>query len=405
MSSESHIRVLVLHALYTDQMSYFDDWLDALKSYAGFSAVEFNILESPRELRRRIGEVDAIVALHSTNGDTTMHLERHVGVLTDRRVPLISFVGNEVNLPGISIAAKRRVLGEIRPQWIATQLLQEAGEFLFGDLPSLGVVSIPHALNVVTFRSITDPKTRPIDIGTRVSRYLPHLGDDDRNRIADRFIEIGPARGLATDISHQRHDRDGWAAFLNRCKGTVSSEAGSWFIERDDATVNAIRKYLREFSGTMEIANDSVLLRFGYKFPRWLRQLAARAFKRGGGHYEFENSSISDMAETYKDIYARFFAEKARPAIYGKCLSSRHLDAAGTKTCQIMFRGRFNDILQADRHYLALDSDFGNLDEVMRRFADEGERTAVTEAAYAHARANHTYEHRVRQLEGLLRRS
>ncbi len=47
-----------------------------------------------------------------------------------------------------------------------------------------------------------------------------------------------------------------------------------------------------------------------------------------------------------------------------------------------MLNGRFNDILQPDRHYLALDPDLGNLDDVLRRFVDNDERTAVTEAAY-----------------------
>jgi hypothetical protein len=413
MSKESRIRVLALHARYTDQLSYFDDWLDALKSYAGFSTVEFDILKPPDELRGHIGATDAIVALHSTNGDTTMHLERHVGVLSDRRVPLISFVGNELNLPDTPIAAKRRVLGQIRPEWIATQMLQEAGEFLFGDLPSHGVVSIPHALNVSSFRSLTDPKVRPIDIGTRVARYLPHMGDDDRNRIADRFIDVGRARGLSTDISHERHNRDGWASFLNRCKGTISSEAGSWFIERDDATVNAIQKRSRqraeqlerEARGTMEIPIDSVLLKLGYRLPPRLQRLAAHIFRSAGGRFESEAPSPSIQPETYEEIYARFFAGKPRPTIYGKCVSSRHFDAVGTKTCQIMFRGRFNDILQADHHYLALDPDFGNLNDVLRRFGDEGERTAVTEAAHEHVLAGHTYKHRMQQVEGLLRKS
>ena len=405
MSSESCIRVLVLHARYTDQISYFDDWLDALKSYAGFDVVEFNVLDAPRELRRRIHDVDGVVALHSVNGDTTVHLERHIGVLSGRRVPLVSFVGNEVNLPGTSIAAKRSALGRIRPQWIATQLLQEAGELLFGDLPSLGVVSIPHALNASAFRPSTDPNERPIDIGTRVARYVPHLGDNDRNRIADRFIELGRERKLSTDICHQRYNRDGWASFLNNCKGTVSSEAGSWFLERDDATVNAIRKYLRKRGGAMEIANDLMLLRLGYLLPRWMRRLAARAFHGVGGRYEFQTASEASERQIYEEIYARFFANKLRPGVYGKCLSSRHFDAIGTKTCQIMFRGRFNDILEGDRHYLALDHDFGNLDDVLRRFADEGERTAVTEAARAHVLAGHTYVHRMRQLETLLRKS
>ncbi|MGI8526922.1 MAG: glycosyltransferase family protein [Pseudolabrys sp.] len=397
---ESRIRVLALHARYTDQISYFDDWLDALKAHPGFDVAEFDILRSPRDLSRRLRETDAVIALHSTNGDTTMHLERHVTALASRRVPLITFVGNELNMPGGSITAKRRVFGQIAPQWIATQLMQEAGQFLFGDVASDGVISIPHALNASVFRPLAGSKDRSIDLGTRVARYLPHIGDDDRNRIADRFIAIGRERHLVTDISHQRFDRAGWVAFLNRCKGTVSSEAGSWFIERDDATVNAIRKYQREHTAGVAIANDSPVMRLGYKLPRWLRRAALRAFSAAGGRYEYQTNADP---RHYPDIHNRFFAGKARPEVYGKCISSRHFEAAGTLTCQIMFRGRFNDILEADRHYLALESDFSNLDEVLRRFCDDGERAVVTRAAHSHVLAGHTYDHRMRQLEDLMR--
>jgi hypothetical protein len=250
------------------------------------------------------------------------------------------------------------------------------------------------------FRPASDPDVRPIDIGTRVARYLPHLGDDDRNRIADRFVQLGNEGKLKVDISDRRFDRAGWADFLNRCKGTVSSEAGSWYLERDDATVNAIRDFTRKQSGGVEIANDSALMRFGYRRPRWVRRAAARVFSALGGRYEYQT-----IAEPHHDadIQAQFFTGKARPAIYGKCISSRHFDAAGTKTCQIMFRGRFNDILEADRHYLAVDHDFANLDDVLRRFADAGERRAIVERAYEHVMAGHTYAHRMRQLGGLLR--
>ena len=114
---------------------------------------------------------------------------------------------------------------------------------------------------------------------------------------------------------------------------------------------------------------------------------------------------VYGQPQVYEEIYEHFFSDRPRPVIYGKCISSRHFDAIGTKTCQIMFRGRFNDILEADHHYLALDHDFGNLDDVLRRFADEPERTAVAEAAHAHVLAGHTYEHRMREVESLLRKS
>ena len=45
-------------------------------------------------------------------------------------------------------------------------------------------------------------------------------------------------------MSDERLDRKGWANYLNQCKATVATEAASWFLERDDATVNSIRDYV-----------------------------------------------------------------------------------------------------------------------------------------------------------------
>src|SRR6185312_764494 len=146
--AESRIRLLVLHADYTDRLSYYDDWLDAFTSSELFSVVSVDIVSSGARagIRAALEDVDAIVLLHSTNGDTTAYLEPHVAMLADRRQPLLTFVGNEVNLPGSPISDKRNVFARLRPQWVATQLLLEAGEYLFGDVAD-HVVSIPHALN------------------------------------------------------------------------------------------------------------------------------------------------------------------------------------------------------------------------------------------------------------------
>jgi hypothetical protein len=386
-------------------MSYFGDWSDALREHRGFDTTLVDIIPSGARsrIKRALGEVDAVVLLHSTNGDITFHLERHVPALTERRVPLLSFVGNELNLPGKSIAAKRQLLKQIGPEWIASQLLEEAGRYLFADLASRGVVSIPHALNPAAFQPKGDPNGRPVDIGTRVMRYPPHIGDDDRNRIAQRFIKLGYERGMRIDISHQRHDRTGWANFLNHCKGTISTEAGSWFLERDDATVNAIRRRTREQVSGVEIADDSVLLKFAYRWPASLRKLAARFYRAMGGHFEYQ--TVAEEVISYETIHAQFFAGKPKAPVYGKCVSSRHFDAVGTKTCQIMFRGRFNDILEADRHYFALDQDFANLDDVLRRFEDAAERRLIVDAAHAHVMEAHTYAHRVQRMETVLRQT
>lgn len=81
-----------------------------------------------------------------------------------------------------------------------------------------------------------------------------------------------------------------------------------------------------------------------------------------------------------------------------KCLSSRHLDAIGTKTVQIMPVGRFNDVLGPE-HYIACDLDAG-LREPLRRAEDEGD--TIAERALDHVLGAHTYRHRMRELAALL---
>jgi hypothetical protein len=289
----------------------------------------------------------------------------------------------------------------LNPDYIATQLLREAGQFLFGDLAGSSIVSIPHALNPAAYHPIPG-NNRTIDIGARAVRYPPHLGDDDRNRIMEYFATFGPKTGLIVDISDQRYDRAGWAAFLNRCKATVATEAGSWFLEREDMTVNAIREYvLSRRSPGLVIRNDSKLRAIGHKLPWQVRSFARKLLRTGPVRHE---ALINEQVNS-RDIFEKFFAGRSRPPIYGKCISSRHFDAIGTKTCQIMFRGRYNDILEADRHYFALESDFSNIGEVLERFRDPDLCREISESAFDLVMAQHTYAHRMRQVYSVLSQS
>jgi hypothetical protein len=397
----SRMRVLVGYAQYTDRLSYFSDWLDAFAAAPQFDAVLFNI--APADARNKLPlvlrEVDAIVLLHSTNGDTTIYLQPHVEALARRTVPLLTFVGNEVNLPGSPIEDKRRLFALLKPEYIATQLLLEAGKYLFDDVAARGVVAIPHALNPAAYQPTRAAKDRPLDVGARAVRYLPHLGDEDRNRLLQWFAKNGAQRGLKVEVSDERLDRKGWANYLNQCKATVATEAGSWFLERDDATVNSIRDYVlsKQTRGAV-LRNDSALRRFGHRLPWRMKSILRGALRNGPIRHEALINEEFDPQE----IFDRFFTGRPRPAFYGKCVSSRHFDAAGTKTCQIMFRGRFNDIFHADEHYLALESDFSNIDEVLAAFRDPVSRQQVADAAYDLVRSGHTYSKRMQQIYDLL---
>jgi hypothetical protein len=236
---------------------------------------------------------------------------------------------------------------------------------------------------------------RPIDIGNRSFRYPVYLGDDARNRVGDLFAEIAPAAGLRVDIANSgRLDRAGWASFLNDCRGTIGSEAGTWYLERDDATALAIREFLRSRRRHPTIRADGALHALSRRLPYGLKAGLAALLASSPLWHEALDADEADSPE----IMRRFFADRPRCPAYSKCISSRHFEAAATGTCQILMRGRYNDILEADRHYIALDPDLGNARTALARFCDTAERRRIARAAHDLVHDAHTYRHRLKAI-------
>lgn len=402
MARAKGIPTLVLFAQYDVRASYYDDWLDAFKQSGIFDCSDLNICRSDAAVRLReaMQRAELIVLLHSCNADHLFYLDPLAPILADRRQILLSFVGNEVGLPGALISDKRQMFARFRPDYIATQLLLEAGEYLWGDLVRNKVLAVPHALNPEAFRTELEGHQRAIDLGVRSFRYPPHLGDDDRNRMMDFMAEIGPSYGLIVDIGEVRLGRKDWAGFLNSCKGTLATEAGSWFLSRDDA---ALREITEEMKGAGRqkwvISSENITLRrLSHRLPWRLRQLLISVLRKGPIGYEAFLSQAGDS----KYIIERFFSNRARAPVYGKCISSRHFDAIGTGTAQILMEGRYNDILQPDEHYFSLKPDFSNAPEVLERFKDEGARAKIANAARSYVLERHTYKQRVNDLRNCL---
>lgn len=315
----ANARALVLYANYTSRLSYYDDWLDAFVEHPGLRVVTVDICRrgAQRLVRQNLKEVDFVVLLHSTNGDTTMYLEPLVPTLNERNVPLVAFIGNEVNIASSPISSKRAVFGQLHPEYIATQLLFEAGEYLWGDLVTRAVLPVPHALNPKAFAPVVPYGSRRIDVGVRSVRYHPSLGDADRNDLYDLFLSPRVAGSLNVDISTERLNREKWAEFLNNCRSTVSSEAGSWYLERDDRTVNEIQQFLRQQSRTkLVLPSDGLARRVGHMLPWKMRKAARRLLSRG----PMVLDAALGQGKENNEIIQRFY-DRPRPDFYGKCVS------------------------------------------------------------------------------------
>jgi hypothetical protein len=388
------VRVGILTVEYPSRASYYRDWRDAIATHPGLDAETVNLFHAAGRRRavRLAGEADLLVALHACTADTLDYAWPIAGALAARRGKLVAFVGNELNLPWAPMAAKIAWLKAAAPDLIATQLLAEAGAWLYEGVGSR-VMSLPHALNPSAFRPGPPTTARPIEIGGRSFRYSPYLGDDDRNRLFDAFAALRLAPPLKADLSHEhRFDREGWAAFLARCQGTIATEAGGWFLERDDRTVMEISAWLRRRAGPgIEIPASGRMARLGRMLPWRVKQALLPLLASG----LVRQQALAGAHGPWEEIRARFFAARARAPVYAKCISSRHFDAIGTGTVQVMFRGRFNDILEAGVHYLPLAEDLSDLATVMAQFRDPAVRTRIADAALAHVLAAHTYRHRV----------
>ncbi|TAK22312.1 MAG: hypothetical protein EPO26_11465 [Chloroflexota bacterium] len=330
-----------------NEKSYDHDWLAAFVDEPSIDATPCNlasILQRTASLRR-IREYDLIVILHSAMTGGAEIVAEIAGRLADRRGPLLLFVGNEFR----QMPAKIRLAQTLAAEFIATQLTLAAGRWLYAPVTSAQVLSGLHALNPNAYTP--GPEDRPIDIGFRGDAYDSFLlGDRDRELILAFAQSRAAAHGLTVDIAFGRTYRDRWIAFLQSSHGTVGAEAGTHFLERDDRTQGAVAAFRKDNPGA-----------------------------------------------SFDAVFDRFFRDHPRPAS-GKTLSSRHFEAIGTKTCQILVSGKYSGVLTADAHYIAVRNDFSNIDECFRRFADRGERERIAGAALEYVLAGHTHSHRVRSI-------
>ncbi|MDB9891236.1 glycosyltransferase [Alphaproteobacteria bacterium] len=406
MKTSSSIKTAVLYCAYGNRASYYDDWLDAFKDADAFCIHCFNIAQvGDRDLfNQRVSTFELIVALHSVNADNLIYADAVKSALKLRKGLFLSFVGNEANLPGVLLKLKIDYLREVNADFVATQLLIEAGEYLYASTGAK-VIAVPHALNPKAFSPTSLNTERPIDIGLRTFRYpSTFLGDDDRNRLIDLFLTTQFSSKLILDIStDKRLDRSGWGNFLNKCKGTIANEAGGYWIDKDDATTLEIKAWLKSQSSSgITIKSSDYLHRLAHKLPWSVRQILIKILSHGLMRHEALIGNDVDFEEVFK----RFFATKTwPPKVTGKCVSSRHFDAAGTRTCQIMIEGRYNDIFKANEHYIPMKRDLSDIHEAVYKFRDEVFRNEIVERSYVFIMDNHTHAHRIKQIEYAVRSS
>lgn len=336
-------------------LSYYEDWFAALCAHPGF---DVDVADTSTTaslayglLRARRRSYDLIVFPYSFFYENTGNRRRAMlAFARGLRGTKVFFLENEYRLMRDKLAYAVAVGAD----YVTTQLPKDVADRAYrAFFAPARIIPLPHGLSTLDARVETpfDESARPVDIGFRGASFPYSLGHRDREALLEFFIDNAQRLGLRVDIDGERSVMPGeWRRFLRSCKGVVGHESGTDFFEiNDDA---------RERVGEYRTANPGA---------------------------------------TFEEIHRIFFKDYP-DALSGRTVSSRHFDAIGAKACQILFPGRYNDVLSADYHYLALARDFSNVDDVLRRFRDVSVRRSMVESTYAYARDAHTLGHRIAEL-------
>lgn len=345
------LRTLVLYASSPENatLSYQRGWPKFLAEHPGLDCTMVNVQDYRWAARGRAVAVaaarrfDAIVMLHSVFSNSCNLLGPLRRVVRASRALKAYFVGNEYKL----MPEKMAFCEELGVGLLVSQSEDPAIHDLYRARLGCRVAGIPNTgLDADVFRPTTDRRDRPIDLGYRAYDPPPYVGHNERRELAEGWLKRGPEYGLALDISMEERDRfdtDGWAAFLNRCKGQLGSEAGGDCFELTDATRLAVNRFFSQNPGV-----------------------------------------------GFEEVRRRFFSGPPKTSL--RVISGRHVEAAGTKTVQILFEGHYSGYIRPDEHYIPLRKDFSNVDEVVEKFRDEAFCRKLADNAYEVAHRKLRYE-------------
>ncbi len=190
--------------------------------------------------------------------------------------------------------------------------------------------------------ALSDRLTKPddertVDVGYRTRTLAPYVGRGGLEKVdvARRFLEHARGTELKLDIGVDEGSRiygDAWFEFVANCRAVLGVEAGVSIFDVD-----------------------------------------------GVAQAEWERSG--EVPEELEDN------------IYYRTVSPRHFEAAALRVCQILYEGKYSGALEPNVHYIPLEKDFSNFDEVVAKLRDPDVRRTVTDNAYRDLIASGRYSY------------
>ena len=205
-----------------------------------------------------------------------------------------------------------------------------------------------------SMKSIISPSinTRSIDVSYRGREYAYWLGSlaSEKQTIANEFIKRTQGQNLVLDISVKESDRvygEAWLQLLMNSKAVLGTESGASIWDFDGTIQQQTNQYLRQH-------------------------------KKANFYLVYE-----DLLKKYEG-YIRY-----------NTISPRVFEAAATRTPMIMFPGEYSGICKPDKHYIMLEKNFSNLDEVLSKLKNIDYLQEIADTAYNDLIQSDLYSHQV----------
>jgi hypothetical protein len=334
--------------------------IGALKRYSRHRVRTFN----PRRLSHRFldfDEFDAVVihySLLSSSEDFLHHTYREA--LARYRGLKVQFIQDEYRwideITGVIRQMGVHVLFSCLP-------LEEAQRVYGPRLP--GVTLVPTLTGYVpdslVGAEVPPPEARPIDIGYR-ARNLPFwLGDLGRQKylIGQGVLDRASRYGLKVDISSREEDRmygRRWIDFLKSCRATLGSGSGSSIADYDGSIQRNVDRYVEDHPDA-----------------------------------------------TYEEVHEKLLAPH-EGTLGLDVISPRIFEGIALRTALILFPSPYSGVVKPGEHYISLEPDLSNMDEVVAKLRDDRFVTDLTDRAYRDIVGSGKYSYRelVRQFDAVM---
>lgn len=303
----------------------------------------------------RWARFDAIVLLHSVFSNACALTGWTFDAVRSNPAPKAFFIGNEYKL----MPEKMAFCDALGLRLLITQSHSDRVQALYRERLRCAVVGIPNTgWDSEVFGSDRPRADRPIDLGYRSLASPLYLGHNEREEMIEVFRAAAPRQGLAVDLSLRMEDRfneRGWAAFLNSCKGQIGTEAGGDYFELTDETRGRVNAFLRAHPG----------------------------------------AGIEAIRE-------RFFREYRDPVPI-RILSSRNVEAAATRTVQLLLEGEYGGYFRPGEHYIEVKRDYSNVDEAIRQLKDAALCDEIADRAFQLVSEQLTFSRLIDRFDASLR--